>query len=66
LLLQNPYFLLSFEGDIYLERVRERQSIKISISGVSEGRSPSLITSPFPLIRGRGIKGDGVTLKIQG
>jgi len=30
--------------------------------GVLEGRSPSKeITSPFPLIRGRGIKGDRVT-----
>ena len=30
--------------------------------GIQEGRNPSYITpSPFPLSRGRGIKGDGVT-----
>jgi len=32
---------------------------------VKERRSPSSeISSPFPLLRGRGIKGDGVTQKL--
>jgi ribokinase len=37
--------------------------VGVKLAGVLEGRSPSKeIISPFPLIRGRGIKGDGVQM----
>jgi len=35
----------------------ERREIGVS----KRGFAPLLISSPFPLLRGRGIKGDGVT-----
>ncbi len=53
-------FPLSFEGEIYRRRVKKRRSLKTG-SGSFRGAKPLLHNlSPFPLLRGRGRKGDGV------
>ena len=60
---RTPNTYREFERDgVPLKRLLPPFKGKNTKVGVLEGRSSSKeITSPFPLIRGRGIKGDRVT-----
>ncbi len=49
---------LSFQGSVFGRRVQERdEASKYILQGVLEGQSPSYVTLPLPLDKGKGDKG---------
>ena len=57
---------LSFRGSVFGRRVQERRGLQIYFTGGFRGVKPLFhIRSPFPLPRGRGIKGDGVNKQLH-